>query len=234
MPLYPEWSNITLRLLCTVAAGFLIGLDRGEHGRPAGLRTTMLVSLAACLAMLQANVLLSTTGKHPDSFVNFDVMRLPLGILSGMGFIGAGAIVRRDNLVLGVTTAATLWFITVVGLCFGGGQFALGFSGLVLGLLIIAGLRHLERHIKQDREGRLTVVTVAGGPNEDEVRNMLITEHYTIKTFGIVYTAGIEQKELNCQINWRGEASDLGVPPVVHKLGSHPGVLKIEWSPQAR
>jgi putative Mg2+ transporter-C (MgtC) family protein len=229
-----EWSDIGLRLLCTIAAGFLIGLDRGEHGRPAGLRTTMLVSLAACLAMLQANVLLSTAGKHPDSFVNLDVLRLPLGILSGMGFIGAGAIVRRDSLVLGVTTAATLWFITVVGLCFGGGQFSLGFSGLALGLVITAGLRHLERRIKQDREGTLRLVITAGGPSEDEVRDMLIAQHYTIKTFGISYTAAVEQKELHCQINWRGEASEPGVPILVRKLGSHPGVLKIEWSPLSR
>jgi putative Mg2+ transporter-C (MgtC) family protein len=53
MPIHLEWYNIVVRLLCTLAAGSLIGLDRGEHGRPVGLRTTILVSLAACLAMIQ-------------------------------------------------------------------------------------------------------------------------------------------------------------------------------------
>jgi putative Mg2+ transporter-C (MgtC) family protein len=71
---------------------------------PAGLRTTLLVCLAASVAMIQTNLLLMTVGKTQDSFVVMDIMRLPLGILSGMGFIGAGAIVRRDNIVLGVTT----------------------------------------------------------------------------------------------------------------------------------
>src|SRR5215470_7526905 len=93
---------------------------------PPGLRTTLLVCLAASVAMIEANLLLPLTGKPSDSFVQLDVMRLPLGILSGMGFLRAGAIIRRPDLVMGVTTAATLWMVTVVGLCFGGGQFVLG------------------------------------------------------------------------------------------------------------
>jgi len=108
MPVQLEWADIGLRLACTLAAAFAIGLNRGEHGRPAGLRTTMLVSLAASIAMMLSNSLLGTAGRPEKSFVTFDVMRLPLGILTGMGFIGAGAILRRDNMVLGVTTAATL------------------------------------------------------------------------------------------------------------------------------
>ena len=67
-----------------------------------------------------------TTGKPTDSFVTLDLMRLPLGILTGMGFIGAGAILKKGDIVLGVTTATTLWFVTVLGLCFGGGQWILG------------------------------------------------------------------------------------------------------------
>jgi putative Mg2+ transporter-C (MgtC) family protein len=62
-----------------------------------------------------------------------------LGILSGMGFIGAGAIVRTGSLVRGLTTAATLWFVTVLGLCFGGGQLALGLAVLALGVLVLGG-----------------------------------------------------------------------------------------------
>jgi putative Mg2+ transporter-C (MgtC) family protein len=71
--------------------------------------------------MLQVNLLLPMQGKTSSSFAVMDLMRLPLGILSGMGFIGAGAIVRKDSLVHGLTTAATLWFVTGLGLCFGGG-----------------------------------------------------------------------------------------------------------------
>src|ERR1700732_4198620 len=121
MPLNIGWGEIALRLALTVAAGILIGINRSEHGHAAGLRTTVLVCLAASLSMLQVN----------------------LGILSGMGFIGAGAIVRKDSLVHGLTTAATLWFITGLGLCFGGGQLALGMVGLALGFLVLAGIKRV-------------------------------------------------------------------------------------------
>ena len=121
-----DWQEIALRLALTVVAGTLVGLDRGRHGRPAGLRTTLLVCLASAVSKIQTNLLLPTTGKPTDSFVTLDLMRLPLGILTGMGFIGAGAILKKGDIVLGVTTATTLWFVTVLGLCFGGGQWILG------------------------------------------------------------------------------------------------------------
>lgn len=126
MPIALSWSEISIRLLCAAAVGALIGMNRSERGHAAGLRTSMLVSLAACIAMLQVNVLLPLAGRSSDSFVMLDLMRLPLGILSGMGFIDAGAILRRGNYVVGVTTAATMWLVTVVGLCFGCGQVTLG------------------------------------------------------------------------------------------------------------
>lgn len=109
------WPEIALRLALTVLAAGLIGFNRDERGRPAGLRTTLLVGLAACVAMIQTNILTISTGKSRDSFVVMDIMRLPLRILSGIGFIGAGAIVRRGHLTVGLTTAATLWFVTVMG-----------------------------------------------------------------------------------------------------------------------
>ena len=83
------WQPIALRLFLTVVAGVLVGFNRGEHGEPAGLRTTFLVGLAASIAMLQANLLLGTAGRSPDSYVILDLMRLPLGILTGVGFIAA-------------------------------------------------------------------------------------------------------------------------------------------------
>ena len=89
MPMHLDWTEVVLRLALTVLAGGLIGLNRGEHSRAAGLRTTILVCLAASVSMIQANLLLATAGKAADSFIVLDLMRLPSGILSGMGFIGA-------------------------------------------------------------------------------------------------------------------------------------------------
>src|ERR1700733_6001968 len=134
MPTNLVWSEIAIRLLCTIVAGGLIGYNRGEHGRPAGLRTTMLVALAACLAMIQVNLLLPTAGRPANSFVMNDLMGLRQAILSGMGFICAGAIRRRHNFVGGIPPAATIWFVAVIGLCFGGGQIALGAVGSAIGI----------------------------------------------------------------------------------------------------
>jgi hypothetical protein len=117
MPIDADWLDIALRLLLVVAAGGLIGINREMGGHAAGFRTTILVGLAACLSMIQANLLLSTLGKTSQSFASMDVLRFPLGVLTGVGFIGGGAILKRGDLITGVTTAATLWIMTAVGLC---------------------------------------------------------------------------------------------------------------------
>ena len=145
MGLTLSWTQIGIRLLLAAMFSMAIGLNRDERGHPAGMRTTMLVCLAATLAQLQANLLLATAGKTPSSFGVLDLERLPLGILSGIGFIGAGVILKRENdTVSGVTTAATIWFVTVLGLLFGGGQLILGFVAGVLAIAILWGLRRLE------------------------------------------------------------------------------------------
>jgi putative Mg2+ transporter-C (MgtC) family protein len=234
MPLHPEWSDLAIRLLCTALAGFVIGFDRGEHGRPAGLRTTMLVALAACVSMIQANLLLGVAGKSSDSFSVMDIMRLPLGILSGMGFIGAGAIVRRDNLVLGVTTAATLWFVTVIGLCFGGGQIALGLGGLGAGVVVVSGLRFFEGHMKQERRGTLMVVVKQGGPGEPEIRAGLVAERYTLHSCAPVYNVAAETQEFTYQVSWSGREFETRVPELVRTLAHQAGVAKISWSTETR
>jgi putative Mg2+ transporter-C (MgtC) family protein len=151
MPTHIEWSAIALRLALAAIASAAIGINRGELDRPVGLRTTMLVALAAAIAMTQVNLLLPSAGKRIDSFAMLDLMRLPLGVLSGMGFIGVGAIVRRNDLVQGVTTAATLWYVTMMGLCYGGGQLGLGLAALGLALVVLLCLKWVElRYI--DRE----------------------------------------------------------------------------------
>src|ERR1700722_14329877 len=144
MPLHLTWEQIALRLVLALLASFVIGLNRDENGHPAGIRTTMIVCLAATLAMLQVNLLLPLAGKPSSSFVVMDLMRLPLGILSGIGFIGAGVIIKRDGNVSGVTTAATIWLVMVLGLLFGGGNLYLGIAGSLVTFAILWALKMIE------------------------------------------------------------------------------------------
>src|SRR6202167_3928325 len=187
MPLTLTWHEIALRLALSIVAGGLIGLDRGEHGRPAGLRTTLLVCLAAAVAMIQTNLLLVTTGKTVDSFVSLDLMRLPLGILTGMGFIGGGAILRRDGFVLGVTTAATLWFVTVVGLCFGGGQITLGIAAFALGILVLEGLRWFDYRVKQEQHETLCLTTEHDEPQQEAIQALVRQAGYKVNVASATY-----------------------------------------------
>jgi putative Mg2+ transporter-C (MgtC) family protein len=134
-----------------------VGFDRGARGHAAGFRTTILVGLAASVAMIQANVLLSVSGKMPTSFAVMDVMRLPLGILTGVGFIGAGTIFKKGDLITGVTTAATLWLITVIGLCLGGGQLVLGLAATALAVITLWALQWVDRAIPREHRARLII-----------------------------------------------------------------------------
>jgi putative Mg2+ transporter-C (MgtC) family protein len=170
MPLSPTWRDVYLRLLLTIIAGVVVGLDRGARGHAAGLRTTILVALAASVAMLQANILLVVGGKQHDSFGVMDLMRLPLGILTGIGFIGGGAILRRGGLVAGVTTAATLWVMTVIGLCFGGGQLGLGSTATLLTLLTLRAVKWIDVRIPREQHA---VLAIAGAPNSSSVTDLV-------------------------------------------------------------
>lgn len=167
MTLDLSWADIGVRLLLAFLGAALIGLNREVRGHAAGLRTTTLVGLAAAIAMIQANVLLATSGKDAASFVTMDVMRLPLGILTGVGFIGGGAILRRGDSVAGVTTAATLWIVTVMGLCFGGGQLLLGLAAALLGGIALYAMRWAETRLPRRHQAVLVLRSPEGAPFPD-------------------------------------------------------------------
>lgn len=231
MPLNLSWSEIALRLVLAFAAGALIGFNRTEHGRPAGLRTTILVCLAACVAMVQVNLLLPLAGRHSDSFVMNDLMRLPLGILTGMGFIGGGAILRKGDLVLGVTTAATLWFVTVIGLCLGGGQLSLGVVATVIGFIVLWLLRWLEDFLPRDQHGTLVLVSDTKSPTEEEVRASLAAEQYKIVSAAKTFTQHGDQRELRFEVQRRVRGDEVRAPRFLEALASLEGVLRAEWNP---
>lgn len=163
----PDIRDVLSRIGATIAAGALIGINRERGGHAAGFRTTILVGLAACLAMVEGNLLLSTPIAEAQTAVRLDVLRLALGTLTGVGFIGAGAIMHRGDLVTGVTTAATLWVITAIGLCFGGGQFFLGAVATLAAFIVLSPMKSVRDAIKRKESAVITLRLPAGAPMPD-------------------------------------------------------------------
>jgi putative Mg2+ transporter-C (MgtC) family protein len=229
MPIHIYVSDIALRLALTVLAGLAIGYDRSEQGKAAGMRTTLLVCLAASIAMIQVNLLLPTAGRASDSFVMNDLMRLPLGILTGMGFIGGGAILRRGDIVTGVTTAATLWLVTVIGLCLGGGQLGLGIAATVLGLLALTILKWVEDWLRQEHGASFVIELAANGPGEESIRRRLDEGGFKIATCHVSFIRERDLCRLVFEVRQFRRASDTASPPLVAALAGEDGVRFVEW-----
>jgi putative Mg2+ transporter-C (MgtC) family protein len=231
MPVEITWQTIALRILLTLVAGTLLGTNRSKHGHQAGLRTTLLVTLAASISMIQMNLLLPTNGKPHDSYAVMDLMRLPLGILTGVGFIGAGAIVRKGDMVTGVTTAATMWFSTVVGLCLGGGQLILGSTAVVLGYLVLSTLRWAETRLDEQQRATLTLTLAEDGISEKALRDLLAAAQVHVRTVSVAYLLSEHQKRFDCEVRWRSNKEASQNPPVLHELAHLPGLLDLAWKP---
>ena len=119
--------EIFLRLIIAAIAGGLIGFERKTVHKPAGLRTHMLVCLGAALFTI-----VSIT-----SFVDIDPARMIAGIVTGIGFLGAGTIFRAENHVKGLTTAASLWSVAAIGIAVGVGEYFLAAITTILVILIL-------------------------------------------------------------------------------------------------
>jgi putative Mg2+ transporter-C (MgtC) family protein len=225
------WHEIALRLLFTFLAAGAIGSNRDERGRSAGLRTNLLVALAACIAMIEANELINSAGKPGDSFVVMDIMRLPLGILDGIGFIGAGAIIKRGEMIVGVTTAATLWFVTVMGLCFGGGQMGLGLASFVLGFVILVSLKKIEDEMPRQQSGTLKLTVSTEGPDPPEIEAMLKRAGVSPRSLSLNYNSSpAGGKAFGWKVQWKEKGEYVSPPPIIRELSKHPDVRGLEFT----
>jgi putative Mg2+ transporter-C (MgtC) family protein len=138
--------NAVVRLVLAAVAGGLVGVEREVRGRQAGFRTNLLVCLGSAVAMIVSNRLAFMHWPHgPEHAVTVDPARIAYGVMAGIGFLGAGAILKSDGNVRGLTTAAGLWCVAAIGLAAGLGLylFVLIASALVLGVLWALG--YIER-----------------------------------------------------------------------------------------
>lgn len=133
------WHDLVLRLVVAALLGGAIGLERELHERRAGLRTHMLVSLGSALFTLSSAY--AWGGLELPAGVAFDPSRIAAGIVAGIGFIGAGAIIRQGVFVRGLTTAASLWVAAAIGLASGLGYYTAALATTVVVLVSLGPLR---------------------------------------------------------------------------------------------
>lgn len=134
------WPTVICQLLLATFFGALIGLEREIKGRQAGLQTYSLVSLGSCIFTIIGIYFSQQLGTS-----NIDVLRVVQAIAIGVGFIGAGAIIRRQKGIEGLTTAAGLWVASSIGLSVGVQLYFLAAFATLLAIIILAGLGKLEK-----------------------------------------------------------------------------------------
>lgn len=214
------------RLLAAALAGAIVGWERESHGRPAGLRTTILAGSASAVAMMLSEALFRESAAlswRPDP------ARLGAGILTGIGFLGAGTIIRHENVVRGVTTAASLWFVTVLGLVFGSGQFILGVLGLAVAVLTLYLLPVLEKHIRTDWYATLTLTLELDALDETELRRRLKALGLKVKATDFRHDFVARRKTIGFELKLkRDEAVELS-NRLLAEARQWPGVLEVSW-----
>jgi putative Mg2+ transporter-C (MgtC) family protein len=141
--------SLTLRLLLAALLGGVIGFERERLQWAAGLRTHMLVCVGSCLIMIvSAYGFTSVLGPH----VILDPSRVAAQVVTGIGFLGAGSIILRNEVVKGLTTAASLWAVAAVGLAVGGGLYYASVAATLNILVVLAGLKPLEERFRNQRQ----------------------------------------------------------------------------------
>ena len=181
----PELMN---PVLAALAAGSLIGIERSFRSRPAGFRTHALVCVSSALLMLAAVHQMEWMGPYaPAEVVRIDPVRMAHGVLTGIGFLCGGVIFREGFSVHGMTTAASLWMTSALGVLFGVGFYELAVPGTVLALAVVAGFRFIDERLPQRQIGDLRV---------RYRRDAAFTEQALRKLLGRVQVAHVSHKLL--------------------------------------
>jgi putative Mg2+ transporter-C (MgtC) family protein len=200
----PDYVVILQHLLVALAAGGLIGFERSYHGRPAGFRTHTLVCVASSALML---VTLYQAQWFPDGYagrIALDPTRMAQGIMTGIGFLGAGVIFKEGLTVRGLTTAASIWITAAIGILAGVGFY----FPLIVTTLITLGTLSVFRWIEVKVPGefyahlRVRFARDAAMP-EDEFRRFIAKQGFSIANLSYYYTAGADLFEYQMVIRSR-------------------------------
>jgi len=177
----PDAGDILIHLLAALVSGGLLGIERSYHGRPAGFRTHTLVCLASSLLMLltlyQSRWFIVFGGER----VSLDPTRMAQGIMTGIGFLGAGVIMKEGLSVRGLTTAASIWITAAIGILIGVGLYFPAFVTTALALGVLSVFRIIEAKIPTLFYAQLSLrFTRANAMDEDELREIIAAHGFSI------------------------------------------------------
>lgn len=175
-------EQTVIRLILAFVLGGLIGLERESHGRAAGLRTHILVCLGSTLLMLTSIYIFYSYRE----LATIDPARIAAGVITGIGFLGAGTILRFKASVRGLTTAASLWAVTGIGLAIGSGFYSGAYATTALVLFVLFFLTRVERVLgKKDWYKILAVETKGNAQQLKDIRSALSDYKAEIRDFEI-------------------------------------------------
>jgi len=183
--------EIILRLALGTLLGGIIGFERQTHGRAAGFRTQLLVCVACVLIMIISEGYYLQTAANPQ-FMRIDPTRIAAGAMTGVGFLGAGVILKTGLSVQGLTTAACIWIVSAIGLAVGAGQYVAAVAGFVITFISLWLLRILESQMPRLSYRYVTMVT------DDSAEEKTVIQPFEKKGFRIVkmdYSMALREKE---------------------------------------
>jgi putative Mg2+ transporter-C (MgtC) family protein len=183
------------RLVLAALLGGMVGFERELHGRLAGVRTYLILSLGTALLMvLSEHLLLGHQGRFPGLTLTGDPGRIAGQAITGIGFLGAGVIIRYKDTIRGLTTAACVWLVCSVGLAVGAGFYVLGVTVTVLTVVALVGLKAGERRIRKDWFEELQVVSADLPGQINRMEDLIVRRGLHIITYGL--SRDTEHREL--------------------------------------
>jgi len=219
--------TILWKLLAATLLGACVGIERESHGRSAGLRTHALVSLAMCLLMvLSVDIPWEFSSPRFMNYMRMDPARLAAGALAGMGFIGAGVVLKGRGSVRGVTTAASLWLVSAIGMTMGLGYWREALLATALALAVLIGLAIPERHVRRHFYTRLEVSGALSVSRLCELKQILHGFGIRILFTGTTAEPAHGRATFRFALRYK---SPLDWDSLMASLAKVPGVERLEW-----